>query len=177
MKIFVATYTKRSADTKSFAALSREEALKLCADDIRSRFFSAPDIGFPVAADPEKLIDQAWHAGWVSDHSITETDLRMPIIVADVSGGVFNGVHVDADEPEPDLTILMVDSDTEIGAEECIVESDSCLADDGLIYGSLFKPTKLDGLLANDLVDALIKKGDEVAAEPSVASTNTHPTT
>jgi hypothetical protein len=176
MKIFVATYTKRSADTKSFAALSRQEALKLCADDIRARFFSAPDIGFPVATDPEKLIDQAWHAGWVSDHSITETDLRMPIIVADVSGGVFNGVHIDADESELDLTIVMVDSDTEIGADHCIVESNSCLADNNQIYGSIFKPMRLDGLLANDIVDALRRKGDEVAAEQSMASTNTHPT-
>lgn len=172
MKIFVATYSARRDTIIPFAGHTKDEALTACANEIRQDFYRNGD----VPSDPYKLLMKAQQDGFIKSFDVRETELHMPIIVADVSGGVFNGVHIDANESELDLTIVMVDSDTEIGADHCIVESNSCLADNNQIYGSIFKPMRLDGLLANDIVDALRRKGDEVAAEQSMASTNTHPT-
>lgn len=161
MKIYVATYTKANGGgTKSFAALTRRDALKLCADDIRSRFYRRDD-GATISENDEKMIALTRHAGWIIDDSIMEIDLHMPTIVVDASEGLFHGVYVDADEPVPDLTILMFDRSTETGAEEHIVETSSGLADDDTAYVVVMKPTSYTNLQADELLEAAKAKVTE----------------
>ena len=166
MKIFVATYTKANGGgTKSFAALTRRDALKLCADDIRSRFYGRGNIAEIVSANDSKMIALARHAGWITDDSIMATDLHMPTIVVDASEGLFHGVYVDADEPVPDLTILMFDRCTEIGTQEHMVETSSGLADDDTAYVVIMKPTSYTNLQADEMLAAAKAKMAESSDE------------